>query len=261
MQKEEQILLQEVHIVSQEKIFLWKIFFPWQEIVSCDSRLLPVTENVFLWQEIFFAVRANFFLWQPDLSCVRKFLPVTGIFFLWQEISSKDRKFLPVERKLLHTISLWGRNIILVAELFCNILFHLLLKKLVKITHLCCNFERKNHAYLFPLFQAKLFTGKLGSQEISNFLPPWARVVKSSISVFRESKKGGSTSISFYSKYIWDILKFSCLNFVGWKIFQLKTKFVSKKVLGLWFRKHNFWYRHGSSNSAGNLSKTPFQIN
>ena len=26
---------------------------------------------------------------------------------------------------------------------------------------------------LLPLFQAKLFTGKLGSQEISNFIPPW----------------------------------------------------------------------------------------
>ena len=25
----------------------------------------------------------------------------------------------------------------------------------------------------FPLFRAKLFTGKLGSQEISNIIPPW----------------------------------------------------------------------------------------
>ena len=25
----------------------------------------------------------------------------------------------------------------------------------------------------FPLFQAKLFTGKLGSHEISNIIPPW----------------------------------------------------------------------------------------
>ena len=27
----------------------------------------------------------------------------------------------------------------------------------------------------FPLFRAKLFTRKLGSQEISNFIPPWRR--------------------------------------------------------------------------------------
>ena len=25
----------------------------------------------------------------------------------------------------------------------------------------------------FPLFRAKFFTGKLGSQEISNLIPPW----------------------------------------------------------------------------------------
>ena len=31
-------------------------------------------------------------------------------------------------------------------------------------------------ADLFQLFRAKLFTEKLGSNEISNFLPPWAEL-------------------------------------------------------------------------------------
>ena len=121
-----------INFVSQEKYFFWKIsshdrnFFLWQEICYCDRKLLPVTENVFLWQENF-------------LCCESKFLPVTARFVLCQEISSCDRNFLPVTgiflpvaQKLLHTISFWGRNIILVAGTFCNILFHLILKKMSK---------------------------------------------------------------------------------------------------------------------------------
>ena len=38
----------------------------------------------------------------------------------------------------------------------------------------------------FPLFQAKLFTGKLGSQEISNFIPPCVQFTL-------ESQKIGAT--------------------------------------------------------------------
>ena len=133
----------DINFVLQEKYIFWKISsrdrnnFLWQEICYCDKKLLPVTENVFLWEEIFLLYRANFILWEQDSSYVRKLLSVTGIFFLWQEISSKDRIFLPVAQKVLCTISFWGRNIILVEGTFCNILFHLILQKL-----------RKNHTHL-----------------------------------------------------------------------------------------------------------------
>ena len=145
LQNKEQILFQEVRIVSQEKILTlshrkyisWEKILPvtgnfllWQDIASCDRKCFPVTGNFVL-------------LWEQTSSYVRKFLPVTEIFFLWQEISSKDRKFLPEAQKLLHTISFWGRNIILVAGTF----FHLRLKDWVKITHLFV-ILRENHAHL-----------------------------------------------------------------------------------------------------------------
>ena len=50
---------------------------------------LPVTRNVFLWQDIsasdkkFHTVTRNFFLWQEISNYGMKFLPVAKSFFLW----------------------------------------------------------------------------------------------------------------------------------------------------------------------------------
>ena len=140
------------NFVSQEKSFCKKFLPPMTEIFSCDRKFLTEEGNCFLWQEMFscyrifllwqailflwlrisssdrkfLPMRGNFFLRQLNSSCVRKFLSLTRNFFLWQEIFSKDRKFLPVAWKFLHTIAFWGRNIILVAETFYNILFCLI---------------------------------------------------------------------------------------------------------------------------------------
>ena len=75
-------------------------FVLWQELSSCDSKFLPVTGHFFLWQEMSsserkdFPVTGNFYPWQKMLSSEGKDHPSTGSFFLWQGISSCDRKFL-----------------------------------------------------------------------------------------------------------------------------------------------------------------------
>ena len=141
------------------KISLVKNFFLWQDISYCDRNGF-LLQNIFPVAGNYFSVTENFLQWQKISSCERRFLPVTGIFLLWQDffllgqqIPSCDRKFLPVtakfalcqgisscdknflqktgnffqwHEKFLHTISFWGRNIILVAGTFCDILFHLI---------------------------------------------------------------------------------------------------------------------------------------
>ena len=107
--------------LSHKKNIICENFFPWQEKFSCDRKLLPVemfpvteycscdkkfffsdrefhsvTENFFLWKEVFL-------LWQRISSYNRKFLPETVNFFLWQEISScelskKSRTFVVILR-------------------------------------------------------------------------------------------------------------------------------------------------------------------
>ena len=117
--------------------------------ISCE-KFLPMRGNFFCDRK-FVTVTGIFFLWQKMFSCYRKILfAVRENFILWQQDSSCVKKFLPSDIKEMsknHTPLSW--------------------------------FLEKNHKHLlrfytrfFPLFRAKSFSGKLGSQEISNFLLP-----------------------------------------------------------------------------------------
>ena len=70
MQEEEQIILQEVHIVSREK----QLTLCHRKNISYSDRNFPVTGNVFSLQNIF-PVTGNSF-------CDREFHPMTENFFL-----------------------------------------------------------------------------------------------------------------------------------------------------------------------------------
>ena len=88
-------------------------FFLWQKILSCDGKYHPATGNFFPWQDItasdrkFLSVTENFFLRQEISSCGKKFLPLKRLFFLWQEISSCGNWLLAVPRCFF----LWQENI------------------------------------------------------------------------------------------------------------------------------------------------------
>ena len=151
-----------INFISQDKYFLWKMssrdrkfFFLWKQISSRDKIFLLVTEKFVLCQEI--------------SSCDKKFLQKTGNFFQCHE--SSYTQFLFEEGTLF-----WWQEL---SAIFYSIWYK---KKWVKITQLCRYFKvwwKITHichdfiSDLFLLFQANIFTGKLGSHEISNFLPRW----------------------------------------------------------------------------------------
>ena len=166
------------------KIFLGKSFLLWQEIFSCDRKFVTLTGNCFLWQKMFCCDRKLFLLWEQISSCDSKIRPVSGNFFLWQEYSSCDTKFLQkTENFFQWHPSSCTQFLYEEGTLFWWLDFSK--KSWVKFPYLCGNFERKIMPIcrnfisdLFPLFRSKLYSGKLGSHEISNFLSPWGRLIR-----------------------------------------------------------------------------------
>ena len=84
-----------------------------QPIFSFDKKLLSVTGNFILWQEIssckrkFLSVAWNLVFCDENSFCDRKCLLLTEYFFLWQEISSWDWEFRPQTKNffLWHEVS------------------------------------------------------------------------------------------------------------------------------------------------------------
>ena len=164
------LLWQDINFLRQEINFRWQeIDFLWQELN-------------FLWQEINFLWQEINFLSQEEQRTPH----VTGKIVIGRGETHQSLINLIVSTRMWW-LSLYGLKkhpgLIFIAHCPNGT------GAISKLIPWLCIFDESCHwlqfrvdycvddGAIFPLFRAKLFTGKLGSHEISNILPPWGTVL------------------------------------------------------------------------------------